>query len=151
MRFLKTLVEKGDGWVEITLPILTVSESNGGRKKVIKAFGMTKYKAEHWSEKGKRHLRQKGQIYLILRPMRKLLTLPCEITFTRYATNKLDKFDNLPMSFKWILDAICEVITGDYVAGRADATIEDEIDVKYRQVISEDYGIKIRIEKLDKT
>lgn len=139
---------KGDGWVELTLPIITVSESNGGVKKAIKFNGKTRYKGEHWSEKDHRHKKQKGQVHLLLKPLRSLLKLPCRITLTRFAPKKLGRFDNLPMAFKWILDAICEVITNDYRPGRADDDIEDEIDVVYKQVISPEYGVKIHIQML---
>ena len=32
----------------------------------------------------------------------------------RFAPNELDEFDNLPMSFKYIVDAICAIITGEH-------------------------------------
>lgn len=142
--------EKGDGWVRITIPAITVAESNAGVKKVLKINGKKKYKAEHWSEKHHRHKKQKGQVHLLLRPLRSLIKLPCLITLTRYAPKKLDRFDNLPMAFKWILDAICEVITDDYRPGRADNSIENEIDVIYKQIVSSDYGAKIHIQNISK-
>ena len=138
--------ESGDNWVEITLPIKTFSEANGGAKKSFKFKGQSWTKSEHWTDRYKRHKRQKGMVGLTLRPFKNQLKIPCVITLTRFAPRKLDKFDNLPMSFKWILDAICEVITGDYRPGRADDTIEDDIDVIYKQVISKEYAVKIRIQ-----
>lgn len=129
--------------VELFLPILTVSESNGGMKKAVKKNGKTVYQNEHWSEKAKRHKSQKRHVHAILSQYREQLALPCMIILTRFAPNKLDKHDNLPYSLKWILDAICEVITGDYRPGRADAS--DEIEVKYQQVSSKEYAVKIEI------
>jgi hypothetical protein len=143
--------EVGENWVEIKLPLVTVSEANGGAKKRVKRVKnkvTTKVtKSEHWTDKHARHKRQKGAVALLLKPLRSHLKLPCHITLTRYAPSKLDRFDNLPMSMKWILDACCEIITGDYRPGRADDT--EEIDVKYKQVESIEYGVKIRIDMKD--
>ena len=140
--------QTGPGWIEISLPIVTVSEANGGSKRRVKRIKNkieTKVtKGEHWTDKHSRHKRQKGAVALLLKPLRSHLKLPCHITLTRYAPSKLDRFDNLPMSMKWILDACCEIITGDYRPGRADDT--EEIDVTYKQVVSNEYGVKIRIE-----
>lgn len=82
----------------------------------------------------------------MLNPHKSKLKLPCRIEFTRYAPKKLDRFDNLPMSLKYILDACCEVITGDLRPGRADDT--EEIDVVYKQEISKEYALKIIIRML---
>jgi hypothetical protein len=141
--------EKRGNSVIAMLPIETRSEANGGPKKAVKVKGRTVFKAEHWSEKAHRHKRQKGFVSMMLNKFRKDIKLPCIITLTRYAPGKLDKFDNLPMSFKWILDAICEIITGDYRPGHADNAIEDEIDVIYKQVISKEYGVAIQIQSKD--
>jgi len=138
--------KKGDGWIEILMPIVTVSEANGGAKISYKRDGKTCYKSEHWTEKHIRHRRQKGTVALLLRPHRDCLSLPCEVKLTRYAPHKLDRFENLPMSLKWIYDAVCEIITGDYRPGRADA--DERISVSCDQVVSKDYGVKIRISSL---
>lgn len=132
--------------IEVLLPIVTVSEANGGAKKAVKRSGKTVYKSEHWSERATRHKRQKGTIYLFLRPHQHLLKLPCHIILTRYAPRKLDKFDNLPGSLKWIVDALCELITGDTRPGRADDN--DDISITCNQVISKEYFINIRIEMI---
>lgn len=143
---LKMKSQIGEGWVEITLPLETVSEANGGKKVIRMVKGKRTGKPEHWTEKYRRHKRQKRSVALLLKPLRAHLALPCHITFTRYAPHKLDKFDNLPMAFKWILDGCCEIITGDYRPGRADDT--EEIDVTYKQIISDHYGVKIHIKML---
>ena len=141
-------LKKGDNWIEITLPLHTASEANGGVKKAYKnRKGKTVYKAEHWTEKHRRHRLQKGSVFLALRPHRKMLHLPCKITLTRYAPRALDRFDNLPMALKYILDAICEVITGDMRPGHADA--HAGFEVTYKQVKSKNYGVKIKIENKD--
>ncbi len=143
---LKLFSHSGHDWVEITLPIMTVSEANGGRKKVVVRNGKRTAKREHWTDANKRHKQQKGMVRMMLGKYKKMLHLPCEIIITRYAPKKLDRFDNLPMSMKWILDAVCEVITGDYRPGRADDDKEEEIEVRYKQIVSEHYGVKIHIQ-----
>lgn len=139
----------GENWVEISLPLVTVSEANGGAKRRVSRIKnkvtQKVTKSEHWTDKHRRHKKQKGAVALLLKPLRSRLKLPCHITLTRYAPNKLGKFYNLPMAFKWILDAICEVITGDYRPGLADDIIEDDIDVTYKQVVCPEYGVKISI------
>lgn len=142
---LKQFAEKGNGWIEITMPILTVSEANGGAKTAYKRNGKTCYKGEHWTEKHRRHKLQKGSVSLLLRPHRDCLSMPCNITLTRYAPDKLDRFDNLPMSLKWVLDAVCEIITGDTRPGHADSH-EGIRDVKYSQIVSKEYGVKVRVQ-----
>jgi len=143
--FRTSSVQIGKDWIELTLPIFTASEANGGVKTAYKRNGKTCYKSEHWTEKHRRHKLQKGTVALFLRPHRNSIYLPCKITLTRYAPDKLDRFDNLPMSLKWVLDSVCEVITGDNRPGRADAH-EDIVDVKYEQVLANQYEVKIRIQ-----
>lgn len=133
----------GLNFVELMLPMVTVSEANGGAKKSTKKNGKTIYQAEHWSEKATRHRKQKSLVAYMLNPHKDKLSLPCLIEFTRYAPKKLDRFDNLPMSLKYVLDSVCEAVTGDYRPGRADDT--EEIDVNYKQVISKIYGVRIKI------
>ena len=133
----------GADWVLATLPLRTVSEANGGLKKSFKRGGKTCYKAEHWTDKHERHQRQKGMVRLVLQKHAGIIKLPCLVTLTRYAPDRLDKHDNLPMSLKWVLDAVCAVITGDYRPGRADD--DDRIDVRYSQITSKQYGVRILI------
>lgn len=142
---LKLFSEKGDGWIEVTMPIVTVSEANGGVKISYIRNGKKYYKSEHWSDQHRRHRLQKGTVALSLHPHRSDLSLPCIIKLTRYAPDKLDRYDNLPMSMKWILDAVCEIITGDYRPGRADSN-EEIRDVTYSQEFSNAYGVKVRIQ-----
>ena len=130
--------------VEVIVPVITVSEANGGRKKKLKISGTTLYKGEHWGDKQRRHKKQKSKVAYFLNPHQSKLSLPCHIFLTRFAPRKLDKFDNLPMSLKYILDAICEIITQDFRPGRADNT--DKINVTYAQVNSKEYAVKITIQ-----
>lgn len=146
-RKLKLSITKGDNWIEVAMPIVTVSEANGGQKTAYKRNGKTCYKSEHWTDQHRRHKLQKGSVFLYLRPQSEHITLPCKIKLTRYAPDKLDRYDNLPMAFKWVLDAVCAVVTGDYRPGRADAN-EGILDVTYSQELSDEYGVKVHIQNM---
>lgn len=127
-----------DGYMNIK----TVSEANG-----VKTRGANgRMKNEHWRTAWVRHRQQKSWTKIMLREFKEFIALPCKITLTRYAPEKLDKYDNLPMAFKWVLDAICELITGDERPGRADGLIEDKIEVIYKQETSKSYYIRISLE-----
>ncbi len=125
---IRPLTEITEGRVSITLPIRTISEGN--------CF-------EPWQKKHKRHKSQKLQIRLALLPHKCKIKLPCAIKLTRYAPRSLDKHDNLPMSFKFITDALCEELTNEYIAGKADS--DERISITYDQVKSKEYYIKIEI------
>jgi hypothetical protein len=114
--------------VLVDLPLRTVSEAN--------CF-------EPWQKKYGRHKNQKQAVELALNPVKGKIKLPCRIMLTRFAPDELDAFDNLPMSFKYIVDSICAIITGNYVAGRADG--DKRIGISCGQVKSEAYGIRIEI------
>jgi hypothetical protein len=126
--------------IVLTLPIRTVSEAQNIPVK--KKNG--KYTTEHWTAKHKRHKLQKKIIFFELLPYKYLITLPCKIHYVRYAPDELDKFDNLPCSFKYINDQVCAEITGDYRPGRADSN--KNITITCDQVKSKVYGVKIIIE-----
>jgi hypothetical protein len=117
-----------DGKVNLDLPLQTVSEAN--------CF-------EHWTKKHARHKNQQKIVALALKPLRDKIKLPCKILLIRLAPGKLDKFENLPMSFKYIVDAICAIITGNYVAGRADS--DERISIACDQIESKLYGVRIEI------
>jgi hypothetical protein len=117
-----------EGKVTVDLPIRTVSEAN--------CF-------ESWQKKHGRHKDQKSIVALGINPLRDKIKLPCKIMLTRFAPDFLDPFDNLPMSFKYIVDAVCAIITGNYVAGRADS--DKRITIACDQVKSHAYGIRIEI------
>ena len=125
---LESKSERFKDIVQVTLPIRTVSEGNS---------------TQHWRIKDKRHKRQQSAVAKMLKPLRNKLRLPCEIHLTRYAPRKLDTFDNLPMSMKWIADAVCAIITGDYRPGRADG--DARIKITCDQIISKEYAVNILI------
>lgn len=115
--------------VILTLPLRTVSEAN--------CF-------EPWQKKYKRHKAQKKAIFFAMLEHKHLIRLPCKITYIRYAKKFLDKHDNLPISMKYLNDQLCAEITGDHRPGKADDS--DQIEIKYDQVKSKVYGVKIIIE-----
>ena len=112
----------------IDLPIKTVSEAN--------CF-------EPWRVKHGRHKDQQRVVALGLQPLREKVKLPCRIMLTRFAPDELDAFDNLPMSFKYIVDAVCAIITGEYRAGKADS--DKRISIACGQVKSSEYGVRIEL------
>jgi hypothetical protein len=94
------------GFIKITefiLQIETCSEANSN---------------EHWRKKAARHKLQKQHVKLASFYIPK--ELPVHIKLTRISRKMLDKHDNLPCSLKYILDAVCEQITGNLVPGQAD-------------------------------
>lgn len=117
-----------EGKVILDLPLQTVSEAN--------CF-------EPWQVKHGRHKAQQRIVALMLNPHRAKIKLPCKVMLTRFAPNELDAFENLPMSFKYIVDAICAIITGDYRPGRADS--DKRISLACDQVKSAEYGVRIEI------
>jgi hypothetical protein len=117
-----------EGKILLDLPIKTVSEAN--------CF-------EPWQVKHGRHKQQQRIVSLALNPLKGTIQLPCSILLTRFAPEKLDPFDNLPMSFKYIVDAVCAIITGEYRPGRADG--DERISISCHQVKSAEYGIRIEV------
>lgn len=112
------------------LPLKTVSEAN---------------LSEHWTKSSARHKKQKLIVRLELLKHKPNITIPCKIYLTRIAPRKLDSRDNLRMSFKWIVDAICDYITPGLAAGRSDDN--DQIDIHYFQEKgkAKEYAIRIQI------
>src|SRR6266478_7466412 len=102
--------------LSVKIPIKTVSEANT---------------YEHWSKSYKRHQAQKKAIKLVLSAQVTPASLPCIIRLTRIAPRKLDKAENLPMAFKWVLDAICELLVPNKTIGQADS--DKRIQVKCEQ------------------
>ena len=120
--------EIGENKVILNIPLRTKSEAN--------CF-------EPWQVKHKRHKIQQSIIASALKPVASSIKLPCRILFTRLAPKKLDKHDNLPMSFKYIVDAVCSILTGNFISGKADS--DERISIAYDQVETKEYSIKIEI------
>ena len=125
------------------LPIVTLSEANGILSKT-RFYKNGKPKPEHWTEKHDRHKKQKRAIFYALSPLINHVQLPCLITLKRYGPKFLDKHDNLPISFKWILDQVCDMLIPGKKPGEADN--DERIEIKYDQEKSKEYKVQIKIE-----
>lgn len=123
-RKISMKTEVSENLVVIHLPLIAESEANN---------------FEHWTKKHKRHILQKRTVAIALNSVRNHLTLPIHIKLVRLAPRKLDKWDNLPMSVKYILDACCAIVTQDFRPGRADD--DPRISVSYDQITSKEYGV----------
>lgn len=117
--------------LKMKLPIKTVSEANKT--------------GEHWTKKSKRHKAQKALTHLFLASHLDETCLPCTITLTRIAPRELDRWENLPMSFKFILDAIAELLIPNKAIGQADS--DKRMSFKYEQKKGnpKEYAIEVEI------
>jgi hypothetical protein len=124
--------------LKVKIPIKTISEANTH---------------EHWTKSSKRHKNQKQVVKVYLNPYfndpkyADTLGLPCQITLTRLAPRSLDDDENLPMAFKWIKDAICELLVPGKAIGQADN--DKRIQTKYAQMkgLPKEYAIQVEIIK----
>ncbi len=124
------------------IPLKTVSEANC---------------SEHWTVSSKRHRQQQFFVRMLFHSLKDPVPLPCQITLIRLNSRPMDGQDNLPMSFKWIVDQISECIFPEkrknYVKdgkvrqlkGRADS--DPRITWKYAQEKGK-MGIRIEIEPI---
>ena len=88
------------------VPIETISESN---------------RHEHWLKSFKRHTKQKDAIKWTTRVfLEEFINQAVTIKLIRISPRKLDSDDNLPMAFKWIKDAIADILNPGKAPGRAD-------------------------------
>jgi hypothetical protein len=112
------------------LPIKTASEANC---------------SEHWTKKARRHRLQKLKVKAVLLQERPLIAIPCSVVFVRIAPRQLDDDDNLPMSFKYIKDAIAEYLVPGKAIGRADDCKEIVWAYKQEKGGVREYAIRIEI------
>lgn len=134
--------EEGVSTLSFQLPIRTYSEANG-LLSATRKYKNGKAKPEHWTEKAERHKSQKLQVLAAMNHLRGKIPLPCTIKLTRYAPRFLDWHDNLPISFKWILDQVCDIIRPGLKPGHADD--DERITIKYDQVKTNEYSIMIEV------
>lgn len=118
--------------MKIKLPIKTVSEANKS--------------GEHWTKKSKRHKNQKFLVKLALADQLDTIpSLPVKIKITRIAPRFLDKFENLPMSLKYINDAICEVLIPAKAIGQADGDKRIQTTCDQIKGYPKEYAVQIEI------
>jgi hypothetical protein len=130
---------------KLSLPIQTLSEANTiySKTRLVKTGPRKGLPArEHWREAWLRHKEQKQMIHLFLSPLKSCLRIPCTVRLYRLSQKELDD-DNNVVSFKYIRDAIAEVITGDMRPGRADG--DKRIKWEYFQEKANEAGIRIEI------
>jgi hypothetical protein len=118
----------GDRQITLILDIKAANEANH---------------AEPWRKRHARHKGQKKAIFVAMLGYKEIIKLPCILRFTRFAPKSMDSWDNLPMSFKWILDSCCAEIIGDHRPGLADSN--KGFTFQYDQVKSKKYYVKIEI------
>lgn len=106
------------------IPVYTVSEANC---------------SEHWTKKKKRHESQKKWIKLSFwNSQNFIFKLPCIIKMTRKGKKVLDD-DNLPVSMKYIRDAIADHLFPGQAPGQADN--DKRIKWEYDQIKSKEIGV----------
>ena len=127
--------------IEIHIPGLKiVSEANAGSSfvKPWVTWGIKKKRKEE--QKKAIHLHFKIHYHDIPDPF----PLPCHVILTRIAPRFLDKYDNLPVAFKYCVDIIADIIKPGYAPGRADA---QDISFAFNQEKGKvrEYAIRIEI------
>jgi hypothetical protein len=68
----------------------------------------------------KRHKKQKKHVAYYMSQLSLYRDMPLIIKLIRISPRKLDSDDNLPMAFKWVKDAIADILIPGKQAGRAD-------------------------------
>ena len=99
------MIELPNNYALFKIPMKLVSEAN---------------KSGHWSKHSKRHKQQKWLVTSFMAHYYPDKNLPCHVKMVRHSPRLLDTFENLPMSFKYVVDAISEYLTDIKRAGMAD-------------------------------
>ncbi len=133
--------------ISFTASIRTYSEANGVKIKSLCKNGKWKSKTEHWTEKRKRHNRNKFILGRCLKFWCGLVLLPIHITITRIAPRKLDD-DNLPQATKHLRDCIADYFIPGLAPGRADG--DSRLTWSYEQEKGKpnEYAVRITIKKI---
>lgn len=114
---------------QTTIPIRLLSEGNNN---------------DHWTKKHKRRKMQQQWTSVFWRRDIGNIKPPVAITLVRQAPRTLDG-DNLQTAFKWIRDAIADLIIPGLKPGRADNL--EGLTFHYDQEKSKEYGVKVIVEK----
>lgn len=116
------------------LPIRTQSEAN---------------LREFWAKKAARRNKQSlilSDAWAKTHPeISTLQTQKIHITLTRIAPRQLDAYDNLPMSFKGILDTLADLILPGCKPGRADSKLDLSVSYAQRKGAPKQYAVEIEI------
>lgn len=104
---------------------------------------------EHWAVKSKRRNQQASLLSAsVAKTCPEIYTLrghALQIQLTRIAPRALDPHDNLPASFKYLLDALCDLILPGYKPGRADGRLNLAITYSQEKGEPKQYAVKILI------
>jgi hypothetical protein len=113
-------LQKVATWI---IPVHTISEANN---------------QQHWTIKKQRRDEQKLKVWAISQEEKALLSLPLHIKLTRIGKRKLDS-DNLPVSMKYIRDAIADYLIPFCPPGHADGN--ENLSWEYDQKIDKKYSV----------
>jgi len=91
--------------ISFTAPIEVVSEAN---------------RSEHHMISYRRHKKQKKKIYAYKSQLSLYRDMSLTIKLVRISSRKLDAHDNLTTAFKYVVDAIADILNPGKAAGRAD-------------------------------
>lgn len=91
--------------ISFNAPIETVSEANS---------------SEHRMISYRRHKKQKKNVGYYMSQLSLYRDMPLTIKLIRISTRKLDAHDNLTTAFKYVVDAIADILNPGKAAGRAD-------------------------------
>lgn len=116
------------------LPVKTASEANS---------------SEHWTKKSKRHRLQKGWVKAAYHRDKPPLEMSICVVMTRIAPRKLDEHDNLPMSMKYLADALAECKNPGLAIGRADDDKSIKWEYKQEKGKPREYAVRIEIYNRD--
>lgn len=116
------------------LPIRTVSEANS---------------REHWATRRKRRLKQDSLLRSAWeKESPRIVNLEShelQLWLTRIAPRSLDPSDNLPASFKHLLDTLCDLILPGHKPGRADGKLNIMTIYDQRKGAPKEYAVEIKI------
>ena len=108
---------------------------------------------EHWSKKAKRHKAQQKAVQRALLPFKQELqcnfikiqpTNKLLIVLNRIAPRKMD-YDNLIYSFKWVKDAVCDLINPGLAKGRADDDSRFSFQYDQKRGNVNQYAVQLQI------
>ena len=97
---------------------------------------------DSWVDKHARSTAHKRAIRAQWRETKSQVSLPCQVIFTRLSPRELDD-DNLPSAFKYIRDALSNLLIPGLAPGRADN--DKRIKWEYHQEISPKRAIRVQI------
>lgn len=98
---------------------------------------------QHWTKK---HRKRKSQIWAIksawMEKKQKNVQLPSKVILCRHSPRELD-YDNLVGAFKWIRDAVADLLIPGKAPGQADKS--GDIEFEYKQEKSKKKYISITV------